>query len=158
MAVESAEPMAIDLLTGLGVMVLCLVLQISILAWTLLYYAQYQNKLERSSFLFTILVLNGVMIVLVLGNLGQIAIWASLFLWLGEFERFSEAFYHSAVNFSTLGYGDIVMTQGRKLLGPLESVNGILMVGISTAAFMTVLRDAISHSRREWMRTAQPER
>ncbi|MEM6544062.1 MAG: potassium channel family protein [Pseudomonadota bacterium] len=149
--------MLVDLLVGLAVMGLCLVLQISILARALLYYARFQAQLEQSSFLFTMAVLNGVMVLLVLGNLGQIAIWAVLFWSLGEFALFSEAFYHSAVNFSTLGYGDIVMTEGRKLLGPLEAVNGILMVGISTAAFMTTLRDAISHGRREWMRLSRSE-
>lgn len=36
----------------------------------------------------------------------------TMFLWLGEFELFRDAFYHSAVNFTTLGYGDIVMENG----------------------------------------------
>ncbi|MEO0436148.1 MAG: potassium channel family protein [Pseudomonadota bacterium] len=150
--------MLVDLLVGLGVMGLCLVLQISILARALLYYSRFQGQLDRGSFIFTMAVLNGVMVLLLIGNLGQIAIWALLFWSLGEFDQFSDAFYHSAVNFSTLGYGDIVMTEGRKLLGPLEAVNGILMVGISTAAFITTLRDAISHGRREWMRLSQTDK
>jgi hypothetical protein len=32
-----------------------------------------------------------------------------VFVLVGQFEQYSEAFYHSAVNFATLGYGDVVM-------------------------------------------------
>jgi hypothetical protein len=41
--------------------------------------------------------------------------------------------YHSAVNFATLDYGDVVMSDQHKLLGPLEAVNGAIMFGVSTA-------------------------
>jgi hypothetical protein len=36
---------------------------------------------------------------------------------------YATAFYHSAVNFTTLGYGDIVMPPGWRLLSPLEAAN-----------------------------------
>ena len=62
---------------------------------------------------------------------------------IGEFDEFSMAVYHSAANFATLGYGDIVMSERHALLGPLESINGILMVGISTAALMQTFQHAL---------------
>ena len=65
-------------------------------------------------------------------------LWGGLFLWLGEFDQPYDAIYHSAVNFSSLGYGDIVMTRERRLLGPLEAVNG-------------VLRDRLWHASACWM-------
>lgn len=34
------------------------------------------------------------------------------------------------------------MSEQHKLLGPLEAVNGILMVGVSTAALMSVFQDS----------------
>jgi hypothetical protein len=61
---------------------------------------------------------------------------------LGEFESYGKAFYHSAVNFSTLGYGDFVMSNEHKLLGALEAVNGVLMFGLSTG-FMYAIIHAI---------------
>ncbi|MFT7289546.1 MAG: hypothetical protein ACI87W_003683 [Halieaceae bacterium] len=87
---------------------------------------------------------------LMFGNLGQIALWAVLFQFLGEFDNYGAAFYHSAVNFSTLGYGDIVMSESRRVLGPTQALNGVLMVGMSTGAFMTTLRDAVKHSKHGW--------
>ena len=58
---------------------------------------------------------------------------------LGQFEDFSTAFYHSAVNFSSLGYGDIVMSQHWRLLGALEAGNGVLMFGLSTGTIFSVM-------------------
>jgi hypothetical protein len=51
--------------------------------------------------------------------------------------------YYSAVNFATLGYGDIVMSERYRFLGPLEVINGVLMIGVSTAALMTSFQDAL---------------
>jgi hypothetical protein len=62
---------------------------------------------------------------------------------LGEFSELYEAVYHSAVNFSSLGYGDVVMTKPWKLLGPLEAGNGVLMFGLTGAALMAILQQMI---------------
>jgi hypothetical protein len=61
----------------------------------------------------------------------EIALWAGLFLICGEFADFGVAFYHSAVNYTTLGYGDIILTPSWRLLGPLEAANGMLLLGVS---------------------------
>jgi hypothetical protein len=77
-------------------------------------------------------------------TLVQIMLWGALFLWLGEFEQAYDAVYRSAVNFSSLGYGDIVMTRERRLLGPLEAVNGVLMLGMSAATLMAIVQHMIT--------------
>lgn len=139
-----------NLLLGVATMTLCLLLQLALITRALMYYAGKQSRLDHASFMGTLGVLNGVMFLLMSGNLCQIAIWGLLFQLLGEFETYKDAFYHSAVNFSTLGYGDLVMSETRRLLGPLQAINGILMVGVTTAAFMTTLRDALTHNDRAW--------
>jgi hypothetical protein len=70
----------------------------------------------------------------------EIAIWAVVLRLCGEFTRFAEAFYHSAVNYTSLGYGDIVMSASWKLLGPVEAANGLLMFGVSTAMIFAVIQ------------------
>ncbi len=70
-------------------------------------------------------------------------IWGILFLFLGEFSELYEAVYHSAVNFTSLGYGDVVMSARWKLMGPLEAANGVLMFGTTSAALMVVLQQLI---------------
>jgi hypothetical protein len=71
-------------------------------------------------------------------HLVEIALWAGLFMLCGEFKSFQLAYYHSAVNYTTLGYGDLIMTPSWKLLGPLEAANGALMFGVSTAMIFAV--------------------
>jgi hypothetical protein len=61
------------------------------------------------------------------------------FLACGQFESFERAFYHSAVNDTSLGYGDVVMAEPWRLLGPLETMDGMLLFGISAAIMFTVL-------------------
>ncbi len=112
--------MLTNLLLGLPIMVLCLSLQTVLLVVTMRYYLNHQVLVNNSSIWSSLAVLNGVMLLLVIGNLGQIAIWTLLFLLLNEFQQVSTAFYHSAVNFGSLGYGDIVMSDEHKLLGALE--------------------------------------
>ena len=133
--------MLFNMLIGLSTMGLCLVSQSLLLVAALRYYARHGALVERESNWWALLVLNAVMSLLVIGNMLQIAIWATVFRLLGEFESIGKAAYHSAVNFSSLGYGDIVMSERFKLLGPMEAVNGVLMIGISTAMLIAVFQD-----------------
>jgi hypothetical protein len=135
--------MLINLVFGIPTMVVCLMLQSLLIVYTARFYASREQKVDNPSMWPALVVISSVMVMLVVGNLIQLTIWAGLFLLLGEFSTLSDAIYHSAVNFSTLGYGDIVMSDKHKFLGPLESVNGVLMIGVSTAALTTVFRDAI---------------
>ena len=131
--------MLIDLLLGLATMLICLLLQLGLLLWLMRAFARRLDGREHG--MGWVLGLTGsVMLVLVLGNLGQVALWALLFRVLGEFADYATAFYHSAVNFATLGYGDIVMSPAHRLLGPLESINGILMIGVSGSAFLAAMQ------------------
>jgi hypothetical protein len=93
----------------------------------------------RSPFWGGAAVLGAALLALLATSLVQIAVWAAAFVWCGEFVDFEEAFYHSAVNFTTLGYGDIVMSRRWRLLGPLEAVNGSLMLGLSAAMLFAVM-------------------
>ena len=80
-----------------------------------------------------------VLLVLFTGHLLQIVIWAVLFLRIGEFSDFATAYYHATVNFATLGYGDIVMTERWRLLGAMQAASGVLMFGLSTSTLFAVM-------------------
>ena len=73
-------------------------------------------------------------------HLVEIALWAALLIMIGEFQEFGSAYYHSAVNYTTLGYGDLLMTPSWRLLGPLEATNGALMFGVSAAMVFAVIQ------------------
>jgi len=102
---------------------------------------------KTHGFRFDVLVICTVLSMLFAGHLTQIAIWAMLFMNLGEFDSFLTAFYHSAVNFSSLGYGDIVMSERWRLLGALEAGNGVLMFGLSTGTLLAVMNRLFAHQK-----------
>ena len=138
--------MLLNIVIGLSTMAVCLLLQSVLVVEALRYYRRHDLGGNPSAW-STMRRLNGVMTLLVLGNIVQVAIWAVLFRLLGEFDALDVAVYHSAVNFATLGYGDIVMSERHRLLGPLEAINGVLMIGVSTAVLMTALQDAFTKGR-----------
>ncbi len=84
--------------------------------------------------------------VLLAGHLLEILMWSVLILALGEFPSLAPAFYHSAVNYTTLGYGDIVMSPQWRLLGPLEAADGMLMFGLTTAIIFAAINRIAAHN------------
>ena len=135
--------MLMNLLFGLPTMVVCLLLQSFLVVLAVRYYSHREHEVSNPSLLSSVFVINGVMLLHVIGNIFQLAIWATLFMFLGEFDDVAKAVYFSAVNFATLGYGDIVMSERYRFLGPLEAINGVLMIGVSTAVLMTAFQDAM---------------
>jgi len=88
-------------------------------------------------------VLTGTGLVLVFLHAVQITIWAYAYLWLlpaDELETLEKAVYFSFVTFSTLGYGDITLSEGWRLLSGIQALNGILLVGWSTAILFAVVQ------------------
>ena len=104
-------------------------------------YFRYQRRSGRAGAGFRIdfTIVVSVIAFAFLAHLIEVALCAELFLICGEFQQFGIAFYHSAVNYTTLGYGDIIMTPSWKLLGPLEAADGALMFGVSTAMIFAVI-------------------
>jgi hypothetical protein len=93
----------------------------------------------RKGFLMEFRIVGIVMIILFAGHLLQFSTWAALFVYLGEFADFNSAFYHSAVNFTSLGYGDLVMSEQWRLLGALEAANGVMMFGLSAGTLLAII-------------------
>ncbi|HAT1573078.1 TPA: ion channel [Kluyvera cryocrescens] len=139
--------MLLPLLMGMPVILCNMLLQSLISVWCIRFYIKRFHDKEGT--IAGVMALFGIITIVLLGNLLQILLWGLLFLGLGEFDTLLEAVYHSGVNFATLGYGDIVMSPRWKLLGPLEAVNGALMIGLSGACMLAVLQ----HHIRKQLRT-----
>jgi len=67
-----------------------------------------------------------------------ILLWASFYR-SRCFPSWEIAFYFSASSYSTVGYGDVVLPSAWRLLGPLESVTGVLMCGISISVLFALV-------------------
>ncbi len=69
----------------------------------------------------------------------EILLYAVLFLWLGLFGSFEPALYFSTSTFTTVGFGDITLDENWRLLAGIESANGFLLIGWSTAFLVSLL-------------------
>lgn len=86
-----------------------------------------------------VIVLHGIVILL----------WAGWYRGLC-FSSWESFFYFSASSYATVGYGDVILPSKWRLLGPLESMVGMLMSGVSIGllfAAVTHLVDGDSRSR-----------
>lgn len=135
---------------GLPAMLLCIAIQAGVSFWCVRHYIRCLRAHQADGRVISgIRPLLTAMVAMMTGSLVQVGIWGLIFLWLGEFTEYYEAVYHSAVNFASLGYGDIVMSKPWKLLGPLEAINGVLMLGMSAAGLMVILQNLIKIQFRE---------
>jgi hypothetical protein len=55
--------------------------------------------------------------------------------------------YFAFVNYTTLGYGDVLPVERWRLLGPITAMNGVLLFGWSTAVIFEVLRRTMQGSK-----------
>ena len=76
---------------------------------------------------------------LMLIHLAEISVWALFYLWERCLPDAEAAFYFSGVTYSTIGYGDLVLPEPWRLLGPIEGVTGILMCGLSAGLFFATV-------------------
>ena len=129
------------LIVGISVILCTLVIHGGALA-AILRFVQHERRVGHVGVSFWI-DLSGVataVMLLLMAHLIEIGVWAVLLVVIGEFQGSGIAFYHSAMNYTSLGYGDIVMTPAWKMLGPLEATNGMLMFGVSTAIIFTTIQ------------------
>lgn len=133
------------LVVGVLVALVCLSLQ----ALASMVAARYFSRAARRRLgpkpgLTIFLQFSVLMVVLMLGNVVQIVIWALLYRIVGAFKDFETAAYFSGVTFTTLGYGDVVLPPRLRLVGVLQAANGVMMFGITTAGFVAAVQHTMA--------------
>jgi hypothetical protein len=68
----------------------------------------------------------------------EILLWAGFYRWLC-FPFWESAFYFSAASYATVGYGDVVLPPMWRTLGPVESIIGVLMCGLSASFLFAIV-------------------
>jgi hypothetical protein len=133
-------PILVPLAVG-GVAVFCTVLIHAMPLAGTLWFVRREKSLGHTgrSFWSDTRIVVLVILFAMVAHLIEVALWAVVFLLCGEFANMGTAYYHSAVNFTTLGYGDVLLSPRWKMLGPLEAGNGMLMFGVSTAMVFAVI-------------------
>src|SRR5262245_19755670 len=91
--------------------------------------------------------LTGVMLatvsVLMLAHILEVIVWSLAYAMVGAAPAGADRLYFAFVNYTTLGYGDVIPVERWRLLGPMTAMNGVLLFGWSTAVIFEVLRKAM---------------
>jgi hypothetical protein len=83
---------------------------------------------------------------LMAAHLVEITIWSLSYRLVDAAPEGSDTMYFAFVNYTTLGYGDIVPVARWRLLGPMTAMNGVLLFGWSTAVIFQILWTNISEA------------
>ena len=76
---------------------------------------------------------------LLLLHLAEAIVWALFLVWIGALPNLESATYFSLTSYTTVGYGDLVLPERWRLLGPIEAAVGVLMLGWSTGILVAVI-------------------
>ncbi|MFV0591379.1 MAG: potassium channel family protein [Draconibacterium sp.] len=75
-------------------------------------------------------------------------IWATSIYFIPEtsidFNKFGDAVYFSLVTFTSLGYGDLTISSPWRMLSGIEAINGIMLIGWSTALMYSLIQKLFS--------------
>jgi hypothetical protein len=71
-------------------------------------------------------------------HLAEICVWAGFYTLWGVIKDFESAAYFSIVTYTTIGYGDVLLPVGWRLLGSIEGITGVLTFGWSTGVIFAV--------------------
>lgn len=79
-------------------------------------------------------------VILALIALHGIEIWLYAFVYdlIGAVEGLRQAVYFSTITYGAIGYDDSAMAEGWRLVSAIEGINGIILIGWSTAFFVTL--------------------
>jgi hypothetical protein len=84
--------------------------------------------------------------VLMAFHIAEIGVWSLAYALLDVVPEGADRFYFAFVNYTTLGYGDIVPVAEWRLIGPMTAMNGVLLFGWSTAVIFEVLWKALQEA------------
>lgn len=94
--------------------------------------------------LFLIAVMVPTVSVLMATHTLEVIVWSLTYSIVDAAPAGANLLYFAFVNYTTLGYGDIVPVEQWRLLGPMTAMNGVLLFGWSTAVIFEVLRKALA--------------
>ncbi|HEY6486240.1 MAG TPA: hypothetical protein VIX83_07640 [Candidatus Cybelea sp.] len=72
----------------------------------------------------------------------EAAFWAVVYVTIGALPDFSRAMLYSLEAMTTFGHADVYLTAHWQFLGALEALNGVILIGLTTAFIFSVLRGA----------------
>ncbi len=119
--------------------------------WVGILVNKYYNKQSISFDKKTVKMLIYTALFLLSLNFFEAIIWGFTYYLLPgitEFESLEKAIYFSLVTFTTLGYGEITISSSNRILSGFEAMNGVLLLGWTTAMMFSVLQFVMKNTQK----------
>jgi len=100
----------------------------------------HAQRWGRDSNTTKVIVVASVVVMMFLASAVEASLWAVTYLILDAVPDFEQALYFSTVTYTTLGFGDVVLDGRWRLLSSFEAINGIIMLGWTTALIVAVVQ------------------
>jgi len=131
--------------TGVVLVALTLVLQC---AWIAVLIVWGRAHFEHERRAFGALRVSWLMVCItadiVVLHLLEILLWGGFYRWR-FFSSWASAFHFSAASYTTVGSGDVLLPPEWRSFGPLESLTGVLMCGLSASFLFAVVTRLVQH-------------
>ena len=123
--------------TGLGMMVLTIIIHAlfmvtgaKVAKWRRSHFGNIASESAKA------VLISGLTIWMFLAIVLEAGLWALLYLFhplVSTLPDLETAFYFSMVTFTTLGFGDVVLTGQWRTLASIQAANGVIIFGWTTA-------------------------
>ena len=131
-------------LVGGGVSVLNIAIHALVMT-TVVQVARARAAKDRShSSLLLIAVMIPTVTILMIAHALEVIVWSWAYRIFNAAPEAADPVYFAFVNYTTLGYGDVLPLERWRLLGPITAMNGVLLFGWSTAVIFEVLRRTLA--------------
>lgn len=132
-----------QLLVGVGVSVVNIAIHAVVMTLVVQVARALAQRDRSSQPLFLSWMMIGTVSTLMAAHVGEVLVWSLAYASLDVAPGKANPVYFAFVNYTTLGYGDVIPVERWQLLGPITAMNGVLMFGWSTAVIFEVLRRSL---------------
>lgn len=136
--------MLLQILVGSSICVLNIVIHALLTVTTISVARVFSERNTLHPWLHLVTIMIATVFVLMGAHVLGVFVWSIAYAVVNAAPEGSDLVYFAFVNYSTLGYGDVIPVARWRLLGPMAAMNGILLFGWSTAVIFEVLRRTIS--------------
>jgi hypothetical protein len=131
-------------LTGSAVSICNIVMHALVMAAVVRVAQTVGAKNTSQPWLHVIGVMIATVLVLMAAHTSEVLVWSLAYAIVGAAPAGVDLVYFAFVNYTTLGYGDVIPLERWRLLGPMTAMNGVLLFGWSTAVIFEVLRRTLA--------------
>jgi voltage-gated potassium channel len=134
-------------LLAVALLAACVIVQSSGMLLLIHWLARVRHVLESPNVRRRVGLLVCLFVCIVLLHLIQIVLWGIVFWRAGELPTLETAVYFSITTYTTVGFGDVVLGPGWRVLAGIEGLTGLILVGWSTAFVFAVVNRMYEHWR-----------